>query len=829
MAYNTGNQPGSTSPKDLIDNAEDFDYLMTGAGASHPNRLGVPLKSWKGMEEEFSDSQADKEERFQQFLLSSGYEPIGEYGAGLLLNERNQIFLKDGEYYRASAALVLPYTTTGVWADESAKFVSVGDAALRQELVSPTGSKIVWHRDPTFGSVARPLNELLAEAGLSVETFGGVAGGIVDASAAFATLEASVLGRQINLNGRTYLVTAVPVGNSYTNGFFKVAATTYDADQSATTIGSATDTGGIEPAYIGGTNNTPTVSGRSTLFNRALIACSNSRAMFVRSALAACIYTWVKGNAAFAAAARQCIVNGPQASAISSEECQSYGFRAVHYGSVFCKAMVSTGGSFVSRLGNLAGSYVGLFATNTCRIGKGRNASLQPVVVGGAIVSVNILDGGIGYDLTTASLLFTDRSATGSGATGNLVLDGFGTITGVNIAGGGANYSANTECMVDQTEAQAAIIGSELCVAHTGKNMFIGGSLNTTVSGPQAAAISSDTCTASGPRASTISSTGSDATGSGSVVIGATNSKSIADRAVALGRRVIADLAGSFVIGDALAGVAATLNKIFQVAASGNVTAKGTFTGNTIYVDYAEYFENLVSGVALSLGLIVTLKGRKICAAQEGDYILGVISGTALIRAGDSPLYWSKRHMTGRFGEPLFEQIEVVSWPGVAPYDGELSTALAQGLKVPSEAEHSIRLVPVENLEIEELQFRETEWVVWQGYEGFNGSVSWCEELELKIPEGAVYSVEKQNVENPDFDPTQPNIPRSERPNDWGCVGVMGQVHVRVAADVTEGVFLKAIDGVGHPSDTETRLLCMEIKSPFDPIEGCAVALCFIR
>lgn len=77
------------------------------------------------------------EENFQNFLLNSGYQDLGDYEAGLEITARNQIFRKDGELYRAGAVLELPYTTTGDWSTEGDLFVSVGDAVLRQDLANP--------------------------------------------------------------------------------------------------------------------------------------------------------------------------------------------------------------------------------------------------------------------------------------------------------------------------------------------------------------------------------------------------------------------------------------------------------------------------------------------------------------------------------------------------------------------------------------------------------------------------------------------------------------------------------------------------------------------
>lgn len=157
MRYNTDNPvgpDGSSSPFDLHDNAGNIDiWTNDRSKLTSPDRTGEERKTWHGMELAFDAGQAereavfiqtqqDKEERFQQFLLSSGYQDVGVYGPGIEITARNQIFLKDGEYYRASASTELPYTTTGAWDDEASKFVSVGDAALRQQLSAESGAAI---------------------------------------------------------------------------------------------------------------------------------------------------------------------------------------------------------------------------------------------------------------------------------------------------------------------------------------------------------------------------------------------------------------------------------------------------------------------------------------------------------------------------------------------------------------------------------------------------------------------------------------------------------------------------------------------------------------
>lgn len=155
--YNTGNPVGSTDPRDLYDNAQNLDALVNSTTElSHADRMGVQRKTWHGMEAEFDAEQAQRSSEFAQFLADSAYQDLGVYGAGIEVTRYNQVFLKDGEFYRAAATLVLPYTTTGVWVSESASFVGVGDAVLRKDLQSTggaNGAALVGSDDGSGGSL----------------------------------------------------------------------------------------------------------------------------------------------------------------------------------------------------------------------------------------------------------------------------------------------------------------------------------------------------------------------------------------------------------------------------------------------------------------------------------------------------------------------------------------------------------------------------------------------------------------------------------------------------------------------------------------------------
>ena len=832
----TFNPIGSTSPKDLIDNAQNLDYLILGPVLLYPDRRGVNRLSWAGIEASFAAAQRDRSERFDAFIASSGYEVIGDYASQpVTFTERNQLMLKDGELWKPKASVALPYVTTGVWASESAGFVSVGDAALRQELASPTGSRLVAFLRNIFGAIKRSVESKLSDHASPMD-MGAIGDGVTDDTAAFQAFEAAYAGQVINLYGRTHFLSYLPLANAYVNGYYKINGVLLDAHQSAVSLGSAIDTGGTEDPYSGGTNGTPTVSGRGTFYNRVLIACGSSRAMFVRSALVACIYTWVKGNVAFAAASRQCVVNGPQASTLSAEECQAYGFRAFHVGSVFGEAMGSTVGSSASRLARVAGSYSMLIGTNTCRVGAGRSARIRPVVVGGQVTSYMVEKGGAGFVLANTVVEVIDRSSFGSGATATITVDGAGTIISCVPATPGANYTNpdSVEVMLVQPEAQCVILSSltsNISGANTANSSIMASTGSAILNSSNAAIIASDSGNVTAGRGVLIGTAGSSATGIGAVVIGATNCIAEAIRSVIFGRRGKTVNEGSVVIAESPTGVASSANNKIEMTSAGNIRLTGTVSPGHIFTDYGEMFPNYVFG-ELAPGTIVTRIGDRVKKAEAGDRILGVVSKTAAFISGDTPFHWAQRFLYDEFDQKIMTTMEVVAWPACHPYSGTLSHAKELGLDIPGSAVHTLRNETVDDVETGDSREVQVEWVEWEGYEGYEGSVADMRKAKLTPPQCATYSQIECQKENPNYDPTAPNIPRSERPNEWTCVGLMGQLRVKVGADVeqamleSDGTDLIYVAGDGSLSATPTRLECMKIRTPFNAQSGYAVALC---
>lgn len=155
MATTPTNKPiPSEDPRDLKFNAGKVDEEVNGSADYYTDRFSVQRLTNTGRNNQFQDaqtqreydfvaSQADKEARYQQFLLSSGYQFLGDYENGpYTITARNQIIRYQNEFWRLNASTNPPYTTTGVnstsWTVDVTHLVSVGDATLRQELGSST-------------------------------------------------------------------------------------------------------------------------------------------------------------------------------------------------------------------------------------------------------------------------------------------------------------------------------------------------------------------------------------------------------------------------------------------------------------------------------------------------------------------------------------------------------------------------------------------------------------------------------------------------------------------------------------------------------------------
>lgn len=233
--YRTNNPLGSMQPRDLFDNAQNVDNWVNGPEPFYEDRFGVMRRSFSGMNFEFEaaqtgrqaafdQSQADKEGRFQAFLVSSGYVSKGDYAANVVLEERNEYVAVDAAttgtspgLYRPNASATLPLTLTGTWATDSANLVLLGDGVLRQELAADAGAgKVGFSPSETYpaGSVGEALKNATAGFVVNVLANGATGDGVTDDTAAIraciATLKMAGGGTLYFPKGRYYVTTSDP-------------------------------------------------------------------------------------------------------------------------------------------------------------------------------------------------------------------------------------------------------------------------------------------------------------------------------------------------------------------------------------------------------------------------------------------------------------------------------------------------------------------------------------------------------------------------------------------------------------------------------------------
>jgi len=220
----------------------------------------------------------------------------------------------------------------------------------------------------------------------------------------------------------------------------------------------------------------------------------------------------------------------------------------------------------------------------------------------------------------------------------------------------------------------------------------------------------------------------------------------------------------------------------------------GTYYGqviaiNTAVPDFAEYFENDVSGAALPYGCITSLNGRGrliLADASNVNNVVGVVSSAPGITAGDAALHWRSAFLEDEWGIPQMEQVPDPHW-------------------IP-DTSHNV--VP---------QYDGSDII---GYDVSEYTIPGSPPLVL------------QPVLNPEYDPTRPYKARSQRPMEWTCVGLVGQVRTRVDDTVSAGHYVQcSTSGIGTRSLSRTNIQCLKIMQgqAYDTSLGYGLGLCLLK
>lgn len=208
--YNTGNPIGSANPKDLLDNASNFDEAMNSDDPTFIDRRGVQRDTWAGQQALFQLAQAGRTAEFQAFLDASAFVPLGNYSGGMNFTAYNQYMARGGFFYRPAPGTV-PFTTTGTWAgaDEDLFALFSADDVLRQDLAESS--------DPAKGSALIGHMGRTVSARLRDETYGTDYGMLMNGATGTAAAEGGFLLAAINANSKPLHLVGAALRATFTN------------------------------------------------------------------------------------------------------------------------------------------------------------------------------------------------------------------------------------------------------------------------------------------------------------------------------------------------------------------------------------------------------------------------------------------------------------------------------------------------------------------------------------------------------------------------------------------------------------------------------------
>lgn len=208
----------------------------------------------------------------------------------------------------------------------------------------------------------------------------------------------------------------------------------------------------------------------------------------------------------------------------------------------------------------------------------------------------------------------------------------------------------------------------------------------------------------------------------------------------AMGKYNIGDTSSLLIVGK---GSKATPSNAFTLSSAGNGWFAGTVTSTG--ADYAEYFEWSDGNPDSEdrVGMIVTLDGDKIRLANDGDDILGIISGTAMVLGDNAEHEWKNKYITDSYGRLVYEKVE--------------------------------------------------EFAEYMDYE-----------TGKTIRESTGFSVYPKL--SPDYDPAQEYISRENR-KEWDAVGLLGKLHVNDDGSCIVGGYVKVgTNGIATAADGRTNM-----------------------
>lgn len=213
----------------------------------------------------------------------------------------------------------------------------------------------------------------------------------------------------------------------------------------------------------------------------------------------------------------------------------------------------------------------------------------------------------------------------------------------------------------------------------------------------------------------------------------------------AMGKYNIADTTSLLIVGK---GSKTSLSNAFTVSSAGAGWFAGAVTSTG--ADYAEYFEWSDGNPDAEdrIGLAVTLEGDKIKLANNGDDIVGIVSGAPMVLGDNAEHEWTGKYLTDDYGRIIYDE-------------------------------------PVE------------EFAEYMDYE-----------TNTKVKESTGYHVYPKI--NPEYNPDQTYIKRADR-KEWDAIGMIGKLHAKDDGTCTVGMYAKVgVNGVITHCSERTNMRIMK-------------------
>lgn len=389
--------------------------------------------------------------------------------------------------------------------------------------------------------------------------------------------------------------------------------------------------------------------------------------------------------------------------------------------------------------------------------------------VAGTNTAILASGGSTGAAAEKAAVIAGDGSATGTKAA---VLGGDGTASGTAAAVIASDYAC------EASVSHSAVIASQSSDAGAANkaNAAAVASVNSYATGDQTASLASQGAVVSGTNAAAVASISGQATGAQSAVLASQGAIASGDNAAVLASQA------AIVSGDQAAVIGSSDS---DATAARAVTVASMYTINDVPNSIAGGYDPAVTGPPSTGSMTWRLESET-----------GTLKVDSAVDAG------------GADYAELFPNAS----PGTLPH-GRLVALEGEAVRLAGPGDDPVGVTSAKPAVLGD--------AAWSG---------WTGRWQRDVFGAYVLDGEGRRIQSPDYDPARPYVPRTQRPDEWTAVGLVGKLPLAVDQTVKAGDYIKpGKDGIGTKSAKRTGIRAMVMLAGFDEAVGYAVARCLVR